>query len=446
MHTKLEMKQPLQYLIAELRIEILQLLNNYQNYEVTHGRVFMSDEFLHLLESNPLFEFEQPVSVYEKLLILFALVPHIQPKFFDSLIQELYPQGGEFPEFGGVKTGNNRGMVPTGETALFILAGNDMEERLKIQELFSDYGQLFKQNILWLEHVKEGEPAMSGRMIISHEWIDKLLFGKISKPKFSPDFPAKLISTKMEWNDLVLHEQTADQINDIKIWLEYNKELSNDPNIARKIKPGYRALFYGPPGTGKTLTASLLGKQFDKDVYRVDLSQVISKYIGETEKNLEKIFTRAEHKNWILFFDEGDALFGKRTNVQSSIDKHANQEVSYLLQRVEDFPGLMILASNYKSNLDAAFLRRFNALIYFPMPDAGERLELWKKSLPSNILIDEAADFKKFADQYELSGSSILNVMHYASLKAIANQSYIIRHSDIIDGIRRELLKEEKSI
>ena len=440
------MKQPLQHLISELRIEILQLLNRYINIDAGPEKLFMSDEFINLLQTNPVFDFEQPVSVYEKLLILFALVPHIQPKFFDSLIQELYPQGGEFPEFGGVKTGNNRGMVPTGETALFILAGNDMEERLKIQELFSDYGQLFKQNILWLEHVKEGEPAMSGRMIISHEWIDKLLFGKISKPKFSPDFPAKLISTKMQWNDLVLHEQTADQINDIKIWLEYNKELSNDPNIARKIKPGYRALFYGPPGTGKTLTASLLGKQFDKDVYRVDLSQVISKYIGETEKNLEKIFTRAEHKNWILFFDEGDALFGKRTNVQSSIDKHANQEVSYLLQRVEDFPGLMILASNYKSNLDAAFLRRFNSLIYFPMPDANERFELWKKSLPSNILIDEAVDFKRLADQYELSGASILNVMHYASLKAIANQSYMIRQFDIIDGIRRELLKEEKSI
>ncbi len=446
MIAKTEIKQPLQNLISNLRNEILQLLTRNLNQDEDQEFIPVSDAFLNLLRSSTQFHFDQPVSDQEKLLILFALVPHIQPKFFDGLIQEIYPQGGEFPEFGGVKTGNNRGMVPTGETALFILAGNDMEERFKIQELFSENGELFKQNILWLEHVKEGEPAMSGRMIISQEWIDKLLFGKISKPKFSPDFPAKLITTKMEWADLVLHEQTADQINDIKIWLEYNKELSKDPQIARKIKPGYRALFYGPPGTGKTLTASLLGKQFEKDVYRVDLSQVISKYIGETEKNLEKIFTRAEHKNWILFFDEGDALFGKRTNVQSSIDKHANQEVSYLLQRVEDFPGLMILASNYKSNLDTAFLRRFNALIYFPMPDAHERLSLWNKSLPANIRIDEAVDFKKLADQYELSGASILNIMHYASLKAIANQSYIIRHFDIIDGIRREFFKEEKSI
>src|ERR1044071_9620636 len=122
------------------------------------------------------------------------------------------------------------------------------------------------------------------------------------------------------------------------------------------LKRGYKALFYGPSGTGKTLTATLLGKQFDRDVYRVDLSQVVSKYIGETEKNLEKIFTRAENRNWILFFDEADALFGKRSNVQSAHDKYANQEVSYLLQRVEDYNGLLILASNFKNNIDEAFL------------------------------------------------------------------------------------------
>ena len=136
----------------------------------------------------------------------------------------------------------------------------------------------------------------------------------------------------------------------------------------------------GPPGTGKTMTASLLGKEFNKDVYRIDLSQIVSKYIGETEKNLEKIFVKAEHKDWILFFDEADALFGKRSNVQSAHDKYANQEVSYLLQRVEDFSGLIILASNYKTNIDSAFVRRFNAIIHFPMPGHHERFELWRVS------------------------------------------------------------------
>ncbi len=134
------------------------------------------------------------------------------------------------------------------------------------------------------------------------------------------------------------------------------------------IKPGYRVLFYGPSGTGKTLTAALLGKQYGKDLYRIDLSQIVSTFIGETEKNLERVLKRSETKSWIPFFDEADALFGKRTNVQSAHDKYANQEVSYLLQRVEDYPGLLILASNFKNNLDDAFIRRFHSLVHFPCP------------------------------------------------------------------------------
>src|SRR5665811_1345635 len=122
--------------------------------------------------------------------------------------------------------------------------------------------------------------------------------------------------------------------------------------------------------------------RFVRDVYRIDLSQVVSKFIGETEKNLEKIFNKAESKDWILFFDEADALFGKRSNVNNAHDKYANQEVSYLLQRVEDFAGLIILASNFKSNIDQAFVRRFNAIIHFPMPNASERHKIWISSIP----------------------------------------------------------------
>jgi SpoVK/Ycf46/Vps4 family AAA+-type ATPase len=163
--------------------------------------------------------------------------------------------------------------------------------------------------------------------------------------------------------------------------------------MGKQIAPVYRALFYGPSGTGKTLTATLLGKEFSREVYRVDLSQVISKYIGETEKNLEKIFVQAENKNWILLFDEADALFGKRTQTKSSNDKYANQEVSYLLQRVENFNGLIVLASNFKNNIDDAFLRRFNSIINFTKPNVEERLELWTKALPKNATIKKQRTF-----------------------------------------------------
>ena len=179
-------------------------------------------------------------------------------------------------------------------------------------------------------------------------------------------------------------------------------------------------------------------------MYRIDLSQVVSKYIGETEKNLEKVFNKAEHKDWILFFDEADALFGKRSNVTNAHDKYANQEVSYLLQRVEDFPGLIILASNYKSNIDAAFIRRFNAIVPFFTPNAAERLQIWKTTIPSKASLAENVDLTGVANKYELTGSSIVSIIHYASLQAISRNSSTILKRDILEGIQREYEKEEK--
>jgi hypothetical protein len=382
----------------------------------------------------------------EKVITVLALAPHLQPAFFESIIAEQFPQGGDFPEFGGIKAGNHRGMVPTGETVQFILGGMDIGARLEVARLFNPDHYFHKLGMLWLEPVKEGEPKMSGRLTLSQEWTDKLLHGNDAPIPFGPEFPARRINTTLEWNDMVLHTQTDRQLRDISTWLRYRDVLATDSNLGRKIKPGYRALFYGPPGTGKTMAASLLGKQFGKDVYRVDLSQVVSKYIGETEKNLERIFSKAESKDWILFFDEADALFGKRTGVKDAHDKYANQEVSYLLQRVEEFNGLIILASNYKGNMDEAFLRRFNAIVHFPMPNAAERLQIWQKSIPSSIPCAKDVDLKDLAQRYELNGSSILNVMHHASLNAHARGGTALSQSDLLDGIQRELAKEEKSM
>lgn len=401
--------------------------------------------------SDPLMLLLKPCSpgIEEYLLLAAALAPHVQPDFFDRIIREAMPEGGDFPEFGGVRGSNHRGILPTGETAQFILAGDDLFKRIAIQEMLAENSFFFLQDILWLEQVKEGEPLMSGRLILSPELVMMLVSGQETKPKFGPEFPAKLVTTPMNWEDLVLHPYTADQIEDISRWLQYNDSLMDDPNLARKLKPGYRALFYGPAGTGKTFTASLLGKQFGKEVYRIDLSQIVSKYIGETEKNLGKVFDRAEHKNWILFFDEADALFGKRTSVQSSHDKYANQEVSFLLQRVEDFNGLMILASNIKGNLDEAFLRRFHAVIHFPMPNSQERLKLWTKAIPQSIPVESEDLLADLAQAYELSGASIINIVQYAALKALSQpgkKGAILTRTDLIEGVRKEFRKEDKSV
>lgn len=381
----------------------------------------------------------------EKTLLMLSLAPHLHPAFYDRIIQDFLPNGGDIIEMGGVKNaGNHRGFLPTGETALFIIAGGNIEKRMEVQRLLMGESQLVKQGVIYLEAVKEGEPPMSGRLVVTPEWLSKLLLGKEQRPVFGPDFPAKPISTLLEWPDLVIADKTRQQLEDIRTWLRYNATLIDQWEMHRVIKPGYRVLFYGPPGTGKTLTATLLGKEFNREVFRIDLSQVVSKYIGETEKNLEKIFQRAENRDWILFFDEADALFGKRSNVQSSHDRYANQEVAYLLQRVEDFPGLVILASNFKNNIDKAFMRRFNAVVHFPMPGIAERLKLWQTMIPTKGKLQDDIALKEVAEKYELSGSAIVQAVHYAALQAFSKGNRFMEKDELLAGIRREFEKEDR--
>ena len=169
----------------------------------------------------------------------------------------------------------------------------------------------------------------------------------------------------MEWKDLSVSKETSESIEQIKAWFHDNARSMAKPGMKKTMKSGYKVLFSGAVDTSKSLTASLLGKEFGQEVYHVDLSQFVSKYIGETEKNLDKLFEKAEEKNWILFFDEADALFGKRTDVKDSHDKYSNQEISYLLQKAESFQGLTILATSLKANSDTPFLRRFNSVVRF---------------------------------------------------------------------------------
>lgn len=382
----------------------------------------------------------------EYILLLLALAPHLQPHLFTQILAEHLPNGGDFPEFGGVKATNHRGILPTGETAQFVLAGNDLEKRLEVQQLLSPDHWFAKKRILWLESVREGEPAMSGRLVLDSEVVELLTLGEVSKPRFGAEFPAEHIQTEQEWEDLVLPPETLRQIHEIEHWMQHHNTLMHEWGMKKKIKPGYRALFYGPPGTGKTLTAMLLGKYTGKEVFRIDLSRVISKYIGETEKNLSKLFDKAEHKDWILFFDEADALFGKRTDIRDAHDKYANQEVAYLLQRVEGYNGLVILASNQRANIDEAFTRRFQAIIHFPMPRPEERLLLWERVFPEQIAISELVDFRQVAARFELSGANIQNIAQYCAIAALAEGSHQLTPEGLESGILREFTKEGKVI
>ena len=173
---------------------------------------------------------------------------------------------------------------------------------------------------------------------------------------------------------------------------------------------------------------------------------VVSKYVGETEKNLSKVFELAEGHNWILFFDEADALFGKRTGVNDAHDRYANQEVSFLLQRIESYDGLVVLSTNLKRNMDEAFTRRFQSAIYFPMPQADDRVRLWKNAFSPKTQLDSRIHLEEIASKYDLSGGAIVNVVQYCSLMAMKRGSTTIDYDDLLEGIRMEFQKEGKSL
>ena len=381
----------------------------------------------------------------ERFVLILSLVPHLQPELLDMLMMKNADTGQPFTQLGGQRSSGS-GYLPTGETAVFLLAGNNLQRRYRLLQLFDETHFFHTQNIVKLQPVAAGDPRLSGLLIPSAEYLTLLTTGHAFKPDFTAGFPAKRLTTGLAWNDLVVSDEVMTELEEIKIWLQHGHTLLHDWGFGNKIKPGFRVLFSGPPGTGKTLTAALLGKWAGMDVYRIDLSMVVSKFIGETEKNLANVFDMAENKNWILFFDEADALFGKRTNVSDAHDRHANQEVSYLLQRIEDCNGLIVLATNFKNNVDEAFARRFQLMIDFKKPDEQQRLQLWKNAFTPPCQLAADVSLVRLAAEYPVTGAAITNVLQWCSLRALQRGTTEIAFPDIRYSIRKEMHKEGKAV
>jgi len=384
----------------------------------------------------------------DALTVLFmGLAPHAVPELFDHAIRSKLKESDDFPEIGGMRGKNFRGFLPTGQTAVFLLAGDDWERRKKIEQLFWSDKDFAKKKILWLEELPQSEPVLSGKIIMALDYVDLFLTGSSAPPHFSTSFPAKKIDTKLSINDIVLSKEIQRHYKNLEDWIKFNQPFIYQWDMEKRVPKGFRVLFYGPPGTGKTLTAGVLGNETKKDVYKIDLSMVVSKYIGETEKNLELLFARAEDKDWILFFDEADAIFGKRTSVRDAHDKYANQEVSYLLQRIEDYNGLVILATNMKNNIDDAFVRRFNDIVKFSVPNEDERKEIWEKSFPE---MAEYGEIPNEVKKYKLTGGNIINAVHFAGIQALRRRNesdkgkLLFYLEDVSDGIKKEMAKEGK--
>ena len=376
----------------------------------------------------------------EVILLLLALLPRLDP----SLLKRIYLEFPHSALFDFCATSENgRLFFPTIPFAQYILGGESISERLMALEYFGPDSVLIKEELIALSGSAD-EDSMNTQIRIGQETFNTIIFGVEVLPKMSNHFPAELLETKRSWKDLILPETTLREIQSIEDWSNSNRILMEDWGMEKKLKPGFRVLFYGEPGTGKTLAATLLGKYTKRPVFRVDVSMLVSKYIGETEKQLAKLFDKAEDKNWILFFDEADAIFGKRTSVRDAHDKYANQEVSYLLQRIETFSGLIILASNFKNNMDKAFTRRFHSCIQFNNPKFEERLRIWEQNLPKQLQLEDIR-LEQIAKRYELTGSNIMNIIQDVSLKTIASQSdYRLRLDVLLESIKKEYVKEDK--
>jgi len=381
----------------------------------------------------------------DQVLLALALMPTVKPQVLDVLMMRNDNIERPYTEFGGTEF--NGAMVANGETLAFLLGGECITARLKIQgwlshALSGELGSLSQGQHAIAAELDQPEYPLSNPLklplIFNANHNSLLTIGRSCKAAKCAGFPARLVESKHHIESLVLPGSVLKHLDDIHAWAEHGDTLVNEWEMDQHVRPGYRALFYGPSGTGKTMTAGALGRRLGKDVYQVDLSQIHSKYIGETEKNLARVFALAEQNDWVLFFDEADAVFGKRTQTGSANDQFANQNVSYLLQRIECFAGLVILASNYKDNVDDAFFRRFETIVEFPRPEPQQRLAMWQNGFSVKAELAHDVDLNKVALDYVLSGASIMNVIRYVSLKAISESRNVITLADIHEGIAKE--------
>ena len=238
---------------------------------------------------------------------------------------------------------------------------------------------------------------------------------------------ASAVRTTLDWADVILPDEVLAPVFEFLNYAAHRQRIFRDWGFDRKLPygRGLSALFSGPPGTGKTMICSLLAKELGLELYRIDLSQVVNKYIGETEKNLGRVFDEAERGQVMLLFDEADSLFAKRTEVKSSHDRYANLEVNYLLQRMESHEGVVVMTTNAETAIDPAFRRRIRFRIRFPAPDEAQRLQLWMGMMPKEAKVAANLDLKAIAQRFPLAGGNIMNALVRAATMAQAEGSAI---------------------
>ncbi|RZN38370.1 MAG: ATP-binding protein, partial [Methanophagales archaeon ANME-1-THS] len=358
-----------------------------------------------------------------------------------------------------------RGLVFIASEAPFELGVNVQKRLVKLEIPVPDYG-LRKQ--IWAKYLNgivsdeevsalatkfkftggqiKDAIASAEKLALLHEretlTLDELYEGCRTQSNQKLVMLATRIKPKYTWNDIVLPKDKLEQLKEVKNYITYKGVVYHDWGFDTKLSlgKGLNVLFSGPSGTGKTMAAEVIASELHLDLYKIDLSMVVSKYIGETEKNLSHIFKEAEQSNAILFFDEADALFGKRSEVRDSHDRYANIEISYLLQKMEENEGIVILATNLSQNIDDAFKRRMHFTIEFPFPEEEYRYKIWKSLFPKEAPRADDIDFEFLAKKLVIAGGNIKNIVVTAAFLA-AEDSRVITMEHIIKATKREFQK-----
>ena len=377
-----------------------------------------------------------------------------QASTYQRSLQRLLSASPETPRF--LVVGDETGQIPDFGSSMVTLtvAAPDFYTRRRLWESQldgvsddADLNELAGRFRLTASEIKEAA---------NHAVAKSDVYGDGSGPQLSDYFSAsrartagamtglaERIESIYSWEDLVLTAAVKSQLLSLEHWVRYRYLVYDTWGFSDRVMlgRGLVVLFSGASGTGKTMAAGILARNLELDLYRIDLSQVVSKYIGETEKNLGRIFDAAQSANAVLFFDEADALFGKRSEVKDAHDRYANIEVSYLLQRMEAYDGIAILCTNFRQNLDQAFARRLHMIVEFPQPGVTDRERIWRLLLPESVPQDDL-DFRFLARQFSLTGGNIKNCVLTAAFQAAAEDSPIsMRH--VVSAIARELQKME---
>ncbi|HVD97719.1 MAG TPA: ATP-binding protein [Cytophagaceae bacterium] len=413
-------------------------LNTITNTSGSEGLI-TPPQFLDYDGEYTQFVSKHELNIEERFLLMLCLAPHIN----GQAMEVFRIKGNPYSMMRHEKTDS---LIPTAETALRLLSSLSYQNKDRYMYLFEPEHIFYQKSLIDLGEVESGACVFERKLQLNSSFIDLFIFNRYRKPRFGPDFPARLLTSHLTWNDLILNPTEQSRLEEMKVSIHLLKKLRTDGQLGKHIRQGYRALFYGESGTGKTLTATLIGKEFERDVYRVDISSVVSKYIGETSKNLEKIFNTAEDKDWILFFDEGDALFGKRSDSNQADNKsahYANQDIAYLLQRIEDYNGLIIVASNLKTNIDKAFARRFEMSIKFDYPTTENCMRLFMENNPTLCPLDPSINIDTIINQYTpITAANIINCLIRGAMLSMKEGNATITSAILNQCFRDEKLKQ----